>query len=388
MSALFDHTASCTASLPPRARRPANRASSPWRALVFAFALIAGATTLAQEAVPPDAAATAGAAVPAETAGVPESAAAVPPLAGPNPERQGPRVVVEDHTVLESLALAVHVLPLWITLATLCGALFAIAGMARGFRKPPLVRSPAAEATPQTTSRTSAAVRARRPPPVPPGRAFAGSAAPPPRPSAPEPGLREPVPAGIAKSSGASRCASAAKDPALAARLRERYLQVRFLGALNREADLADAALVAHAARQFLNDGLVDRAYELAVLAAASHPGDPRLQLVNLEVSFVAGNADRFLRVAGALAPVADATVRQVIRGLGRQLVPGDTRFGQPAAGAVESVAFSDPAQCAANTASRPIADEAASHLALDKELLARLMALPTAFSRPAIKAA
>ncbi len=113
------------------------------------------------------------------------------------------------------------------------------------------------------------------------------------------------------------------------AKIRDRYVSVRFAGVARSAADLQDAARVIKASRLAFEEGHPDSALELLELAVEQNPFEKSLWLAELEMSFLLRDAERFVDSARAFraAHPASAEWSEVER-LGRALAPAETLFG------------------------------------------------------------
>ena len=114
------------------------------------------------------------------------------------------------------------------------------------------------------------------------------------------------------------------------ARIRDRYIGVRFAGVARTAADLQNAARVIKAARLAFEEGHPESALELLELAIEQNPYEKSLWLAELEIAFLVRNPQRFVDSARAYlaAHPASAEWSEVER-LGRSLAPGDELFAK-----------------------------------------------------------
>ena len=131
---------------------------------------------------------------------------------------------------------------------------------------------------------------------------------------------------------GAAEAADPRAYDARRRRNRDRYIGARFAGVARGGADLEHAERVIHAARLYFEDGQAHTALELLELAVAQSPREPALALARLEILFLERDASGYANAARDFinAHPSDESWHEVAR-LGRELVPGDTLFGDPA---------------------------------------------------------
>ena len=113
------------------------------------------------------------------------------------------------------------------------------------------------------------------------------------------------------------------------AKIRDRYVSVRFAGVARSAADLQDAARVVKASRLAFEEGHADSALELLELAIEQNPFEKSLWLAELEMAFLLRDAERFVDSARAYraAHPKSAEWTEVER-LGRALAPSEPLFG------------------------------------------------------------
>jgi hypothetical protein len=112
------------------------------------------------------------------------------------------------------------------------------------------------------------------------------------------------------------------------AKIRDRYIGVRFAGVARSAAELQDAARVIKAARLAFEEGHPDSALELLELAIEQSPFEKSLWLAELEIAFLTRDAERFVESARAYqaAHPQSAEWVEVVR-LGRALAPASDLF-------------------------------------------------------------
>jgi hypothetical protein len=112
------------------------------------------------------------------------------------------------------------------------------------------------------------------------------------------------------------------------AKVRDRYVGVRFAGVARSAADLQDAKRVIKAARLAFEEGHAETALELLELAIEQRPFEKSLWLAELEIAFLTRDAERFVESARAYqaAHPKSAEWAEVER-LGRALAPGSDLF-------------------------------------------------------------
>ena len=112
------------------------------------------------------------------------------------------------------------------------------------------------------------------------------------------------------------------------AKIRDRYVSVRFAGVARSAADLQDPVRVIKASRLAFEEGHPDSALELLELAIEQNPFEKSLWLAELEIAFLVRDAVRFVESARAFraAQPKSAEWTEVER-LGRALAPDDELF-------------------------------------------------------------
>lgn len=128
-------------------------------------------------------------------------------------------------------------------------------------------------------------------------------------------------------------CAADRGEPAMRAKIRDRYVAVRFPGIAQSSRDLEKLERVIPAARLFFEEGHPDRALELLQLAIKQCPTCEPIRLAQLEIAFLARDKVLFndrARDFNRVLPASPAW-SEVSR-LGRALSPGEALYG-PAQG-------------------------------------------------------
>ncbi|HEX4782197.1 MAG TPA: hypothetical protein VH301_15655 [Usitatibacter sp.] len=113
-----------------------------------------------------------------------------------------------------------------------------------------------------------------------------------------------------------------------AARVRDRYIAVRFEGIARSSADLSDPERVIKAARLQFEEGHPEAALELIELAVEQDRSEPSLWLAELELAFLLRMRRHFIETARAFReahPGTDAWTE--IDRLGRALAPDEPTF-------------------------------------------------------------
>jgi hypothetical protein len=117
-------------------------------------------------------------------------------------------------------------------------------------------------------------------------------------------------------------------DEARVRRIRDRFIQVRFDGALEGVADFAHPGKVVKAARLYFEDNKGLRADEMLVLALRHYPEEKAYWLARLEIQFLLGERDRFVEVADAFRKThPGAPEWELVRRLGARVAPGVELF-------------------------------------------------------------
>jgi len=127
-------------------------------------------------------------------------------------------------------------------------------------------------------------------------------------------------------------------DEARRKRIRDRFVYVRFDGALKGTADFNVPSKVIKAARLYFEDGRGDRSEELLALALKHRPEEHAYWLARLEIRFLLGDAKRFVEVAEAFQKVApDASEWDEIKRLGVRIAPESMLFAGHASNAADT---------------------------------------------------
>ncbi len=104
-------------------------------------------------------------------------------------------------------------------------------------------------------------------------------------------------------------------------RILERYIGARFTGVAARSEDFLDAPRIVKAARLLFEDGQIERAVELLLLATEVNPANEAPWLAMLEILFLGANAAAYARAARRFAIThAGSQSWPQIRQLGRKL--------------------------------------------------------------------
>src|SRR5260221_4227087 len=112
------------------------------------------------------------------------------------------------------------------------------------------------------------------------------------------------------------------------AKIRDRYVSVRFAGVARSAADLQDAARVIKASRLAFEEGHPDSALELLELAIEQSPFEKSLWLAELEIAFLTRNAERFVESARAYQAAHPKSAEWAeVAHLGRALAPASDLF-------------------------------------------------------------
>ena len=134
------------------------------------------------------------------------------------------------------------------------------------------------------------------------------------------------------------RRAQAGDDEARRKRIRDRFVYVRFDGALKGIADFGLPAKVIKAARLYFEDSRGDRADELLALALKHQPEEHAYWLARLEIRFLLGDSASFVEIAEAFMRVApDAAEWDEIKRLGVRIAPDSPLFAGHASNAADS---------------------------------------------------
>ena len=121
----------------------------------------------------------------------------------------------------------------------------------------------------------------------------------------------------------------------LRAKLRDRYIAVRFPGVARSSADLQDAERVIKGVRLYFEEQKFDRADELLELAIGQAGSDKLLRLARLELAFLRREAGPFTEFAREIRRVhPDLPEWPEVARLGRALAPTETELFGDAQGA------------------------------------------------------
>jgi hypothetical protein len=111
-------------------------------------------------------------------------------------------------------------------------------------------------------------------------------------------------------------------------RIRDRYIGARFAGVARSAADLENATRVIKAARLVFEEDEPALAIELVRLAIEENPHEPILWLAEIEIAYLARDAEHFARSARAFhAGFPDHPEWNQVARLGRRLVPEEAQF-------------------------------------------------------------
>lgn len=159
------------------------------------------------------------------------------------------------------------------------------------------------------------------------------------RPAAIRKGVRRPVaPQDKVRAADPIHRAQLGDDEARRKRIRDRFVYVRFDGALKGTSDFARPSKVIKAARLYFEDGRGDRAEELLALALRHRPEERSYWLARLEIRFLLGDAAAFVGIADALMKIApDAPEWDEIKRLGVRIAPESPLFAGHASNAADS---------------------------------------------------
>jgi len=158
------------------------------------------------------------------------------------------------------------------------------------------------------------------------------------RPAAIRKGIRRAVPQDKVRAADPIRRAQAGDDEARRKRIRDRFVYVRFDGALKGIADFGLPAKVIKAARLYFEDSRGDRADELLALALKHQPEEHAYWLARLEIRFLLGDCASFVEIAEAFMRVApDAAEWDEIKRLGVRIAPDSPLFAGHASNAADS---------------------------------------------------
>jgi tetratricopeptide (TPR) repeat protein len=115
------------------------------------------------------------------------------------------------------------------------------------------------------------------------------------------------------------------------ARIRDRYIALRFEGIARSGADLKDSNRVIKAARLAFQEGNLETALELLELAIEQHPHEEPLWLAEIEIAFLLRDIGRFVDSArGFHAAHPESKAWLEVARLGRSIAPGEALFGAP----------------------------------------------------------
>lgn len=129
-----------------------------------------------------------------------------------------------------------------------------------------------------------------------------------------------------------------ADDEARRRRIRDRFVYVRFDGALKGTADFNSPGKVVKAARLYFEDGRGDRADELLALALKHRPEEHAYWLARLEIRFLLGDGPAFVEISEAFMQVApDAHEWDEIKRLGVRIAPEALLFAGHASNEADS---------------------------------------------------
>jgi hypothetical protein len=113
-----------------------------------------------------------------------------------------------------------------------------------------------------------------------------------------------------------------------AARIRDRYIAIRFEGIARSSADLADAARVIKSARLEFEEGSPETALELLELAIEQNYREPSLWLAELEIAFLMRDGPHFTETAREFREAhPDSDKWEEINRLGHALMPEEALF-------------------------------------------------------------
>ncbi len=159
------------------------------------------------------------------------------------------------------------------------------------------------------------------------------------RPAAIRRGVRRPaVPQDKVRAADTAQRGHPGDDEARRKRIRDRFVYVRFDGALKGTADFAKPARVIKAARLYFEDGRGDRAEELLALALKHRPDEHSYWLARLEIRFLLGDAAAFVEIAEAFMKIApEAPEWDEIKRLGVRIAPESPLFAGHASNAADS---------------------------------------------------
>lgn len=113
------------------------------------------------------------------------------------------------------------------------------------------------------------------------------------------------------------------------ARIRDRYIAARFPGVLRGSVDLREIEYVIKVARHYFEESRLENADELFALAIEQTPAEPTLRLAQLEIAYLARDADLFTRLARELRAAIPVLPQweEVVR-LGHAIAPAEALFG------------------------------------------------------------
>ncbi len=115
-----------------------------------------------------------------------------------------------------------------------------------------------------------------------------------------------------------------------AARIRDRYIAIRFEGIARSSADLTNPGRVIKSARLEFDEGFPEIALELLGLAIEQNPGEESLWLAEIEIAFLMRDGRRFLESAREFREAhRDSKAWTEINRLGHALVPDEPLFSE-----------------------------------------------------------
>lgn len=113
------------------------------------------------------------------------------------------------------------------------------------------------------------------------------------------------------------------------ARIRDRYITVRFLGAIQGAAGLQSPRTVIDAARHYFEEGEFDRSRELLELAIQGSGREKSFRLAAIEIAFLTRDGEWLLELArGLREALPECPHWHEVQRLGRALLPGEALFG------------------------------------------------------------
>ncbi len=113
------------------------------------------------------------------------------------------------------------------------------------------------------------------------------------------------------------------------ARIRDRYITVRFAGAIRGTRDLQSPRTVIDAARHYFEEGKFERSRELLELAIEGSAHEESLRLAAIEIAFLTRDGDWLLELArGLREALPECSHWHEVQQLGRALLPAQALFG------------------------------------------------------------